>query len=87
MALMESMTYAFTHMRNFLLLLQAIGIWAFGLGTRPWGWGFDLWAGIWASKLGFELQVWDFGLDTEIWASMLEFESGEGGDGEEEGGE
>ena len=31
-----SMTYAFTHMRNFLLLI-AIGIWALGLGYRPWG--------------------------------------------------
>ena len=29
------MTFAFTHMRNFLLHFLAIGIWAFGLGSRP----------------------------------------------------
>ena len=43
----ESMTYAFTLMGNFLLLLLAIGIWAFGLGLRPWGRDFDLGTGIW----------------------------------------
>ena len=48
-----SMTYAFTHMRNFLLLL-AIGIWALRLRFRPWGWNLGLWAGIWALRLGFE---------------------------------
>ena len=41
------LTYTFTHMRNFLLLL-AIRIWAFGLGFRPWGWDLDLGAEIWA---------------------------------------
>ena len=42
-----SMTYAFTHMGNFLLLLLlAIGIWASRLD-------FGLEAGIWASRLGF----------------------------------
>ena len=42
------MTYAFSHIRNFLLLhlLLAIGIWAFGLRLRPWGWDFRLKAGI-----------------------------------------
>ena len=50
-----SMTYAFTHKRNYLLLFRVIGIWTFGLGFRPWGWGLDLGAGISASKLGFEL--------------------------------
>ena len=52
-----SMTYAFTHMGNFLLL--AIGIWASGLGLRPYGWDrdLDLEAGIWASRLGFELGI------------------------------
>ena len=43
-----SMTYAFSHMRNFLLLLLAIGIWAFGLKVRPWGLDLDLGAKIWA---------------------------------------
>ena len=41
------MTYAFTHIGNFLLLLLAIGIWAFGLGFRPWGRDLDLGTGIW----------------------------------------
>ena len=40
-----SMTYAFTHMRNFLLL--AIVIWAFGLR-------FETQARIWALRLGSE---------------------------------
>ena len=30
-----SMTYASTHMRNFLILLPVIGMWAFGLGFGP----------------------------------------------------
>ena len=68
-----TMTYAFTHMRNFLLLLREIRIWAFGLGCRPWSWGLDLGAWILASKLGFEPQVWDFGLEDGIWALKLEF--------------
>ena len=67
------MTYAFTHMRDFHLILQAIGIWASGLGFRFWGWNLDLGTGIWASKLGFEPQVWDFGLQDLIWAFWLEF--------------
>ena len=43
------MTYAFTHMGNFLLLFLAIGIWASKLG---FGLGFE--TGIWALRLGFE---------------------------------
>ena len=51
-----SMTYAFTHMGNFLLLLLAIGIWVLGLwaGFGLRGWDLGLEAGIWASRLGFE---------------------------------
>ena len=47
------MTYAFSHIRNFLLLhlLLAIGIWAFGLRLRPWGWDLGLKAGIRVSGL------------------------------------
>ena len=48
-----SMTYAFTHMGNFLLL--AIEIWAFGLRFRPWGWDLSLRAGIWVLGQGFKL--------------------------------
>ena len=69
----ESMTDAFTNMSNFLLLLQAIGIRAFGLGFRPWGWGLDLGAGVWASKLGLEPQIWDCGLEDGILALTLGF--------------
>ena len=47
------MTYAFTHMGNFLLLL-AIEIWVFRWRFRPEGWDSGLEAGIWASRLGFE---------------------------------
>ena len=49
-----SMTFAFTHMRNFLLLhpLLAIGIGAFGLRLKPWGWDLGLRDGIWALGLG-----------------------------------
>ena len=72
-AVKRLMTYAFTHMRNFLHLLEAIGIWAFGLGFRPWSWGLDLGAGIWASKLGFEPRGWDLGFETGIWALKLGF--------------
>ena len=49
MAPKGSMTYAYTHMGNFLLLFLAIGIWASKLG---FGLGFE--TGIWALRLGFE---------------------------------
>ena len=65
------MTYAFTHMRDFPLLLREIGIWAFGLECRPWSIGLDLGAGILASELRFEPQVWDFGREDGIWALKL----------------
>ena len=37
-----SMTYAFTHMGNFLLLLLAIEIWVFRRRFRPEGWDLGL---------------------------------------------
>ena len=46
------MTYAFTHMGNFLLLLLAI---RFEAGFQTLG-------------LGFGPQGWDMGLQAEIWA-------------------
>ena len=48
-----SMTYAYTHMGNFLLLFLAIGIWASKLG---FGLGFE--TGIWASRLGYGPPGW-----------------------------
>ena len=68
-----SMTYVFTHMENFLLHLLAIGIWAFGLGFRPWGWDLDLGAGIWILGLGFGPRGRDLGLEAGIWASRMGF--------------
>ena len=76
------MTYAFTHMGNFLLLLlSAIGIWALGLRFRPWGWDLALWAGILVLKLGFGPQGWILCLRlgfrlflAEIWALRLGFD-------------
>ena len=49
------MTYAFTHMGNFLLLGLDLfaGIWASRMGFEPRGWDLSLKAGIWASRLGF----------------------------------
>ena len=44
-ALKGSMTYAFTHMRNYLLLL-ANEIWALGLEFGPLGWDLGLGAEI-----------------------------------------
>ena len=41
-ALMGSMTYAFTHMGNFLLLLLAIEIWVCRQRFRPEGWDLGL---------------------------------------------
>ena len=58
-----SVTYAFTHMGNFLLPL-AVGIWTFGLRFGPHG-------SIWAMRLGFGPQDWDMGLETGIWATRL----------------
>ena len=46
-----SITYAFTHMENFLLL--AIEIWAWRLGFGPESWDLGLEAGIWAWRLRF----------------------------------
>ena len=62
-----SMTYAITHMGNFLLLLLAIEIY------MPWGWDSGLRAGIWALGLGLGAQGWDLGLKAEIWALRLGF--------------
>ena len=64
------MTYAFTHMGNFLLLLLLLPL-ASGLLAE-----------IWISRLRFGPQGWDMGLEAEIWASWL----GGGGYVEEEGG-
>ena len=59
-----SMTYALTHMGNFLLLLLlAYGIWAFRLRFGPQGWIWAFKAGIWASRLEFGSQGWDLGLE------------------------
>ena len=66
-----SMTYAFTHMGNFLLLLLLLLL--LGSGVL---------AGIWPLRLRFGPQGWDMGLEAEIWASWL----GGGGCGGEEGG-
>ena len=52
-ALKGSMTYDFIQ-GNFLLLLLAIGTWAFGLGFGHRRWDLGLGNGIWASRLGFE---------------------------------
>ena len=52
---------AFPHGEISLLLLPlllAVGIWAFGLRFRPWGWDLDLRTGIWALGLGFGPQGW-----------------------------
>ena len=65
------MTYAFTHVGNFLLLLllpllctpQIPCDWASGLGV-----------GIWAMSLGFGPQDRDLGLEAGIWASRLRYE-------------
>ena len=52
------MTYAFTHMGNFLLLLLlAIGFWALRLGFGHRGRDLDVEAGIWASRLRFGTQA------------------------------
>ena len=66
------MTYAFTHMGNFLLLLLLL------LG---------IWAGIWTSRLRFGPQDWDMRLEATVWASKLGFEGDGGGEEEEEEGE
>ena len=48
------MTYAFTLIGDFLLLLSAIGIWNLGLwaGFGSRGWDLGCGAGIWAKRLG-----------------------------------
>ena len=77
-----SMTYAFTHMGNFLPLLLLLesgllaGIWTSRLRFWPQGWDLGLQARIWALRLGFGHQGWDLGLETGIWASRLGFEGG-----------
>ena len=58
------MTYAFTHMGNFLLLLLLLPL-ASGLLAE-----------IWISRLRFGPQDWDSGLETGIWASRLGSEGG-----------
>ena len=54
-----SMTYAFTHTGNFLLLLIAIGSWALELRFGRQGW-----------KLASRL---DLGLEARIWAFQIQF--------------
>ena len=71
-----SMTYAFTHIRNFLLpqKLAKIGrIWQIlaGFGRIWQDLGFR--AGIWASRLGFGPRGWILGLKAGIWTSRLGF--------------
>ena len=64
------MTYAFTHMGNFLLLLLGLdllaGIWASRMGFGPQGWDLGLQARILAFRLGFGPQRWNFDLDIRI---------------------
>ena len=63
------MTYAFTHMGNFPLLLDLgpwAEIWVSRLRFGSQGWDFSLKAGIWASGLGFGPQGWDLGLKALI---------------------
>ena len=48
------MTYAFTHMGNFLHLSLEARIWAFWIGFGPRDWDLGLGTRIWASKLGEE---------------------------------
>ena len=64
----RSITYAFKHIKNLLLLLLEIGIWAFGLRCRSWGWNLGLMAGIWAQGLGVRPWVLNLGVEAEIWA-------------------
>ena len=55
------MTYAFTHMGNFLLLLESgllAGIWILRLKYGPQGWDLGLKAGIWASRLRYGPSAW-----------------------------
>ena len=61
------MTYAFTHMGNFLLLL--------GLEFGSRGWDLGLEVGIWASRLGLGPRGGELGL-------CLEGDREEGGEGE-----
>ena len=64
------MTYAFTHMGNFLLFLfLGSGLFA-GIMTKrlrfgPQGWNMGLQARIWASRLGFGSQAWDLRVGAE----------------------
>ena len=69
-----SIAYAFTQMRNFLLLhlLLAIRIWAFGLRLRPLGWDLGLRVGIWALRLGYGSQVLYLRLEVGFWAIEAE---------------
>ena len=62
------MTYAFTHMGDFLLLLL--------LSFGPQGQDLGLLAEILTLRLRFGPQDWDLGLETGIWASRLGFEGG-----------
>ena len=74
MALKGLMTYAFTHMGDFLLGLGLLAeIWTPWLGIGPQGWHMGLQARILAFRLGFGPQGWDIGLKTGMWASRLEF--------------
>ena len=63
-----SMTYAFTHMGDFLLLLL--------LSFGPQGQDLGLLAEILTLRLRFGPQDWDVGLKTGIWALRLGFEGG-----------
>ena len=72
------MTYAFTHMGNFLLLLfLAVEIGVLGLRFGPGGWDVGLEAGIWAWRLEFGPRDWDL-----RGGGYMEEEGGEGGGGE-----
>ena len=76
------MTYAFTHMGNFLLLLLLglglmAGIWTSRLRFWPLGLDLGLKARIWASSLGFGPQDWNLGLGTGIWGGGAEEEEEE----------
>ena len=75
-AVKGSMTYAFTHIGDFLLLLLH-HILPSPLKSQSQGLNSSLEAKIPVSRLGFGPQAWDLGLETEIWASRLGFE-GEG---------
>ena len=54
-------------MNIFFLLLLAIGIWAFRLIFRLWGWNLFFMAGIWSLRVGFGPWGWDLGIGAGNW--------------------